>query len=203
MVLGKRNLDAAIHYLKSTPGNRVLFRKNKHRGVWLFVDAGWQVLLKIWSPLQCSVQNFGETCQGEAKSKRLSQLIRSSAETEYRAIAQGFCELIRINRLLLLQDLFTPLQEPVKKLFSDRKSTTFLVHTPFQYDKVKHVRIDRTKLQGKYILTKALLMSDFESRVSKLGMNNLLSSLRRSDWRESLFLSEIIVHYAVLILLLI
>ena len=51
------------------------------------------------------------------RSKKQTVVARSSAEAEYRAIAQGVCELIWISRLL--QDLFIPLEGPMK-LYSDR-----------------------------------------------------------------------------------
>lgn len=65
---------------------------------------------------------------------------RSSAEAEYRAIAQGTCELIWIQRLMT--DLNMPVTGPMK-LFSDGKSTIGVVHNPVQHDRMKHVGINK------------------------------------------------------------
>ena len=124
------------------------------------------------------------------RSKKQSVVARSSAEAEYRAIAQGMCELIWLDRLL--SDLNVPLEGPMK-LYSDSKSAIAIVHNPVQHDRMKHVRIDQnfikteveskritlsyvpTKLQEADVLTKALLKPQFESNVSKLGMMDIHS----------------------------
>ena len=64
---------------------------------------------------------------------------RSSSEAEYRAIAQGICELIQLERLL--QDLKLSWDAPMK-LYSDNKSAISIVLNPIQHDRMKHVRID-------------------------------------------------------------
>jgi len=183
----RRHFDAVnqiLRYLKSTPGKGLFFRKNEQRSVECFADADWAGSVEDSK----STTGYCTKVWGNVvtwKSKKQDVVARSSAEAEYRAIAQGVCELIWINKLL--QDLFVPLPEPMK-LFSDSKSAISIVHNPVQHDRMKHVRLDRdyikseiengtftlhyvpTKLQEADILTKALLKSDFESNVSKLGM---------------------------------
>ena len=188
----KKHLDAVnqiLRYLKGTPGKGLLFSKSENRSVECFADADWAgsvedsksttgYCTKVWGNLVTW------------RSKKQSVVARSSAEAEYRAIAQGVCELIWIKRLL--HDLFIPIQEPVK-LYSDSQSAISIVHNPVQHDRMKHVRIDRnfiksemesgtfslhyvpTKSQEADILTKALLKSEFELNVGKLGMTNIYS----------------------------
>ena len=77
--------------------------------------------------------------------------------------------------------------------FYPTKSAISIVHNPIEHDRMKHVRIDRnfikteiengtislsyvpTKSQDADVLTKALLKSEFDSCVSKLGMNDIYS----------------------------
>ena len=78
------------------------------------------------------------------KSKKQNVVARSSAEAEYRAIAQGTCELIWIQRLII--DLNMPLTDPMK-LFSDSKSAISVVCNPVKHDKMKHASIYRNFLK--------------------------------------------------------
>ena len=75
------------------------------------------------------------------RSKKQSIVARSSAEAEFRAIAQDICELIWLIRLM--EDLQLPLTKPTN-LYSDSKSAISIVNNPVQYDRMKHVRIDRS-----------------------------------------------------------
>lgn len=112
---------------------------------------------------------------------------RSSVELENRAIAQGTCEVIWIQKLMT--DLNMPVTSPMK-LFNDSKSAISVVHNPVQHDGMKHVRIDRsfikteidsrtivlsyipTKSQETDILIKALQKSSFVC-TSKLGITDI------------------------------
>ena len=78
------------------------------------------------------------------------------------------------------------------KLYSDSKSAISIVHDLIQHDRMKHVRINKnfikseidngtftlhfvpTKLQEANLI-KALLKSDLESNVSKIGMIDIYS----------------------------
>ena len=65
---------------------------------------------------------------------------RSSAEAEYRGMAQGVCELLWIKNLL--QKLKIPHTLPMK-LFCDNKVACNIAHNLVQHDRTKHVEIDR------------------------------------------------------------
>lgn len=102
---------------------------------------------------------------------------RSSAEAELRAIAEGICELIWVEKIM--EDLQLPISSP-KMLYCDSKSAISIVNNPVQHDRMKHVRIDRhfvkeeidrgeisltyipTKNQEANILTKAMNKQGFE-----------------------------------------
>ena len=67
-------------------------------------------------------------------------MARSSAEAEFRAMAQGICELLWIKSLL--KDLKVELTN-FMKLYCDNKAAISIAHNPVQHDRTKHVEIDR------------------------------------------------------------
>ena len=97
---------------------------------------------------------------------------RSSAAAKYRAIANGVCELLWLQRVLA--ELQRPVTSPLR-LYRDNKAAISIAQNPIQHDRTKHVEVDRhfikekieegqvrlvytpTRLQLADILTKALL----------------------------------------------
>ncbi|CAJ2640143.1 unnamed protein product [Trifolium pratense] len=124
------------------------------------------------------------------KSKKQSVVSRSSAEAEFRAMAQGICELLWLKSIL--EDLRIKSDEPMK-LYCDNKSAISIAHNPVQHDRTKHIEVDRHFIKEKLdsglictpyvssqgnladLLTKGLNGNNFERIVSKLGMINIHS----------------------------
>ena len=83
------------------------------------------------------------------KSKKQNVVARSSVELEFRAIAQGVCELLQLK--IILDDLRIKWEGPIK-LYCDNKSTINIAHNLVQYERTKHMEIDRhfikEKLEG-------------------------------------------------------
>ncbi|KAL8100716.1 hypothetical protein AgCh_032828 [Apium graveolens] len=119
------------------------------------------------------------------KCKKQQIISRSSAEAEYRALADTCCELTWIVSLLTemqFSDL-TPIQ-----LFCDNKSALHIASNPVFHERTKHIEIDchlvRQKLQTGLIatqhvasvnqpadvFTKALASSQLHYLLSKLGV---------------------------------
>ena len=74
------------------------------------------------------------------RSKKQPVVSRSTAEAEYRAMSQSLSELLWIKNLL--SEL--KLQEASSmKLWCDNKSAINIANNPVQYDRTKHVEIDR------------------------------------------------------------
>ena len=71
---------------------------------------------------------------------------RSSAESEFRVIAQGLCELLWLK--IILDDLRIKWDGPMK-LYYDNKLTINIVHNPIQHDRTKHTEIDRHFIKEK------------------------------------------------------
>ncbi|RVW38886.1 Retrovirus-related Pol polyprotein from transposon TNT 1-94 [Vitis vinifera] len=123
--------------------------------------------------------------------KKQSVVARSSAEAEFRAMAQGICEGIWLNRLL--EELRVPLKHPMV-LYCDNQAAISIAKNPVHHDRTKHVEIDRhfikekieegvfkvsytpTNCQTADILTKALARVNFEDLTEKLGMINIYNT---------------------------
>ena len=113
---------------------------------------------------------------------------RSSAELEFRAMAQGVCELLWLK--IILDDLRIKWEEPMM-LYYDNKSAINIAHNPIQRDKTKHIEIDRHFIKEKLeyglirtpyvtsgnqlanVLTKGLNSTIFHRIISKLGMEDI------------------------------
>jgi hypothetical protein len=125
---------------------------------------------------------------GEAKKQ--SVVARSSAEAEYRAIAKGVCELLRLRKLMRELRLFG--KKPLS-LFSDSKAAIGITHNPIQHDRTKHVEIDRHFIKEKLVegsldvfhveserqladmFTKRLSNRSFHTIICKLGIRDIFA----------------------------
>ncbi|RVW20625.1 Retrovirus-related Pol polyprotein from transposon TNT 1-94 [Vitis vinifera] len=108
------------------------------------------------------------------RSKKQSVVARSSAEAEFRAMTQGICEGIWLNRLL--EELRVPLKHPMV-LYCDNQAAISIAKNPVHHDRTKHVEIDRHFIKEKIeILTKALARVNFEDLTEKLGMINIYNA---------------------------
>ena len=124
---------------------------------------------------------------GEVKSSQLLPAIVLRQNSEL--IAQGIYEVIWLERLM--ENLHIPLSQQTK-VYSDSKLAISIVNNSVQYDRMKHVRIDRnyikweiggginlfyipTKSQIADVFTKTMARPGFESLIDKLGMTNIYS----------------------------
>ncbi|RVW83231.1 Retrovirus-related Pol polyprotein from transposon RE1 [Vitis vinifera] len=124
------------------------------------------------------------------RSKKQSVVARSSAEAEYRALAQGICEGVWIKRVL--SELGQTSSSPIL-MMCDNQAAISIAKNPVHHDRTKHVEIDRhfitekvtsetvklnyvpTKHQTADILTKALPRPNFENLTCKLGLYDIYS----------------------------
>ena len=73
-------------------------------------------------------------------------MAKSSVESEFRAIAQGVCELLWLK--IILDDLRIKWKDPIK-LYYDNKSAINTAHNPVQHKRMKHIKIDRQFIKEK------------------------------------------------------
>ena len=80
------------------------------------------------------------------RSKKQSVVARSSTEAEFRAMAQGICEILWLNRIL--KELKKPVECPLR-VYCDNKAAISIAHNPVQHDRTKHIEIDRHFIKEK------------------------------------------------------
>jgi hypothetical protein len=115
----------------------------------------------------------------------------SSAESEFRGMAKGLCELLWLKKLLT-EIGFAPKSE--MSLFCVNKAAINISQNPVQHDKTKHVEVDRhfikhnlemktiqfsfvkSENQLADILTKAVSSKEFHSSLVKLCIRDPYAS---------------------------
>ena len=172
-----------------TPGKGLFFRKTENRDTKVYSDADWagNITDKRSTSGYCSFV-WGNLVTW--RSKKQSVVARSSAEAEYRALAQGICEGIWIKRVL--SELGQMSSFPIL-MMCENQAAISIAKNPVHHDRTKHVEIDRhfitekvtnetvklnyipTKQQTADILTKALPRPNFEDLICKLGLYNIYS----------------------------
>ena len=178
-----------LHYLKGSPGKGIIFKKSYDRQIEVFTDADWggNVNDRRSTSAYCTFV-WGNLVTWRSKKQHV--VSRSSAEAEFRAMAQGVCEGIWLKRIL--EELNMEMKTPMK-LYCDNKSAISIAHNPVQHDRTKHVEIDRHFIKEKLergeictpfvstteqladILTKGLYKTKFEEFLCKLGMIDIFA----------------------------
>ncbi|RVW37266.1 Retrovirus-related Pol polyprotein from transposon TNT 1-94 [Vitis vinifera] len=134
-----------LRYLKMTPGKGLFFQRTTKKEIEIFSDADWagSVTDRRSTSGYCSFV-WGNLVTW--RSKKQSVVARSSAEAEFRAMAQGICEGIWLNRLL--EELRVPLKHPMV-LYCDNQAAISIAKNPIHHDRTKHVEIDRHFIKEK------------------------------------------------------
>ena len=117
-------------------------------------------------------------------------IARSSAEVEFRTMAQRVCKLLWIK--LLLSDLGIDQTDSIR-LYCDYKAAINIAHNPVQHDKTKHVEIDCHFIKEKLtsgtictpfvqageqladILSKGVGSTPFHNILGNLGMRDIFA----------------------------
>lgn len=140
-----------------------------------------------WLKINLRVLHLPWWESSDMKSNKQSVVARSNAVAEFRAMADGECELLWIN--IVLADLKIKWEDPMR-LYCDNKHAINIVHNPVQHGLTKHIEIDRHVINKNWkgvdlyticvytrlladVLTKGLSGSGFQSIISKLGNENI------------------------------
>ena len=122
-------------YIKGTPGQGVFFPTESNLHLKAYCDADWVG----WPDTRKSLTGYC-VFLGDAlvswRSKKQSIVSRSSAESEYRAMATTTCELTWI--LHLLQDLHVKHDKPVL-MFCDNQAAIHIAANPVFHQRSKHI----------------------------------------------------------------
>ncbi|RVW13831.1 Retrovirus-related Pol polyprotein from transposon RE1 [Vitis vinifera] len=127
-----------LRYIKSTPGQGVLYENRGHTQVVGYTDADW-----AGSPTdRRSTSGYCVFIGGNLiswKSKKQDVVARSSAEAEYRAMALATCELIWLRHLL--QELRFGKDEQMK-LICDNQAALHIASNPVFHERTKYIEVD-------------------------------------------------------------
>ncbi|GJZ66365.1 putative RNA-directed DNA polymerase [Tanacetum coccineum] len=173
-----------LRYLKKSPGKGLLFKKGGNMEVMGYTDADWAgnaVNMRSTSGYFMFVCGNLVTF----RSKKQKVVARSSAESEFRGMAHGVCELLWIRNIL--KDLGFIILKAMN-LHCDNKAAIMIGHNPIQHDRMKHVEVDRFFIRENIdkgyicfpfvksedqladILTKGVCGRIFNQAIDKLGM---------------------------------
>ena len=146
-------LEQILCYLKGAPGRGILYGNHGHSHVECFSDADWAGS-KIDRKSTTGYCVFVGGNLVSWKSKKQNVVSRSSAESEYRSMAQSTCELIWIHQLLCEVGINNSLP---MKLWCDNQAALHIASNPVFHERTKHIEIDchfvREKIQQNLIST--------------------------------------------------
>ena len=116
-----------LRYLKSAPGNDILFTKNVDcQRIDAYSDADWAGAIDD----RRSTLGYFTFVGGNLvtwRSKKQNIVAHSSTEVEFRGMTLGICEALWLR--LLLMDLGYLPRQPIQ-LYCDNKTTCDIAHNP-------------------------------------------------------------------------
>ncbi|KAM7509738.1 hypothetical protein LguiB_008613 [Lonicera macranthoides] len=180
-------LEQILCYLKGAPGRGILYANHGHTRIEGFSDADWAGS-KVDRKSTSGYCIFVGGNLVSWKSKKQNVVARSSAESEYRAMAQSVCEIMWICQLLNEVGIKTSVPA---KLWCDNQAAIHIASNPVFHERTKHIELDchfvREKIQQGLIstgyvktgeqlgdlFTKALNGVRVDYLCNKLGMINI------------------------------
>jgi hypothetical protein len=176
------HLDAVYHilrYLKTSPGLGLFYSAGHQSGLSCFTDAdyaGSQTDRRSTTGLSTFYGNHLISW----KSKKQAVVSRSSAEAEYRAMAQGTCEILWLRSIL---NELGFMEKDSSQLFCDNKSAIMLASDSVLHERSKHIEVDihfiREKIRSGIIVPSFVPSSDQTADVftKPVGPSLLQSSI--------------------------
>ena len=140
--------------MKGAPGRGILYSNHGHNRVECFTDADW-ARSKVDRRSTSGYCVFVGGNLVSWKSKKQGVVSRSSAESEYRAMAQTVCEIMWLHQLLTEVGIMIVVPA---KLWCDNQTAFHIASNLVFHERTKHIEIDchfvREKIQLGLISTR-------------------------------------------------
>jgi len=127
-----------LRYLQGTISHGLVIPRSTPTQLTVYTDADWAGCPDTRRSTSGYAVFLGSSLVSWS-SKRQPTVSRSSAEAEYRAVANGVAEATWLRQLL--QELHQPLQSACL-VYCDNVSAVYLSTNPIQHQRTKHVEID-------------------------------------------------------------
>jgi hypothetical protein len=176
------HLDAVYHilrYVKTSPGLGLFYSAGHQSGLSCFTDAdyaGSQTDRRSTTGLSTFYGNHLISW----KSKKQAVVSRSSAEAEYRAMAQGTCEILWLRSIC---NELGFMETDSSQLFCDNKSAIILASNSVLHERSKHIEVDIHFIREKVrsgIITPSFIASSEQTAdvfIKPVGPSLLQSSI--------------------------
>lgn len=176
-----------VRYLKGNPGQGILLRSDNDLKLYGWCDSDWAGCPLTRRSLTGWYISLGHS-PISWKTKKQHTVSRSSAEAEYRSMANTICELTWLKAILSSLGVLHP--QPIQ-LYCDSQAALHIAKNPVFHERTKHIEVDchfvrdevlKNTIQPSYvpsrtqladIFTKALGTKQFLFLLSKLGIQNL------------------------------
>jgi hypothetical protein len=146
-------LEQILCYLKGALGRGILYENHGHTHIECFSNADWAGS-KVDRRSTSGYCVFAGGNLVSWKSKKQNVVLRSSVESEYKAMTQFVCEIIWIYNLLTEVGLKASVPA---KLWCDNQAALYIASNPVFHERTKHIKIDcnfiREKIQQGLIST--------------------------------------------------
>ncbi|CAL1358383.1 unnamed protein product [Linum trigynum] len=184
-------IPQVLRYIKAAPAQGILFSAESSLDLHAYTDADWAGCLDTRRSTSGYCVFLGKSLVSWAAQKQ-QVVSRSSAEAEYRALADTTCELQWLSSMLT--ELHQTIQFPLQ-VHCDSKSAIHMASNPVQHKRTKHIELDchlvRDQVQRGFLhvtyiptaqqladpFTKAVGVSTFQELITKLPIHSINGQL--------------------------